>query len=205
MGRYEEKLKNSVYSNLETLQIDNISIDTATCLIKNSEGVLREILIYSYIDWVDFYKKSLSLICAIYEKCPLVEYLSLAFQLSKEHFIEFEKLLKACQKLRVLKLLIDDGNEYDGNIEEYLRVLNKEAPINLREIKFYAFLEISLKTLEEFLENWKVKRRPALTILTTLIFNRDYEKKEYTELINRYKNYGVLKDFRCVGNMEMHW
>ena len=70
----------------------------------------------------------------------------------------------------MLSLHIDD----DYANSEFLRVLNKSAPINLREIKFYAFLKISLKTLEEFLANWKVKRQPALKILT---FDPGYEKK----------------------------
>ena len=100
--------------------------------------------------------------------------------------------------MRILLLHIDDHD--DTNSEEFLKVLNKSAPINLREVRFLFYFKISLGILEEFLANWKVKRRPALTILT---FDHDYEKEEYMELINRYKYYGVLKDFRCVSRCEM--
>ena len=84
----------------------------------------------------------------------LVEYLSLAFPLSKEHFTAFEKLLKACQKLRVLLLHIDNCVN-DTNGEEFLKVLNRSAPINLREIRFSAYCKISSETLEEFLETMR--------------------------------------------------
>ena len=79
---------------------------------------------------------------------------------------------------------------------EFLKVLNRSAPINLREIRFH--YKFSLETLEEFLENWK--GRPALSILTS---NHGYENEEYIEIVSRYKNDGVLKDFKCVSIRDM--
>jgi hypothetical protein len=45
--------------------------------------------------------------------------------------------------------------------------------------------------LEEFLGNW---RGCALTIITA---NSLYKRQDYKKLIGKYKNYGVIKDFRC--------
>ena len=83
---------------------------------------------------------------------------------------------------------------YEHTDTEFLKVLSRSAPINLREIRFH--YKFSLETLEEFLENWR--GRPALSILTS---NRDYENEEYIEIVSRYKNDGVLKDFRYVNSI----
>jgi len=50
-----------------------------------------------------------------------------------------------------------------------------------------------LEALEEFFEKWR--DRPALSILTN---DSIYERENYKRLINKYKNDGVIKDFRCV-------
>ena len=144
-----------------------------------------------FIESDDFYEQSLSLIKVIYEKCPLVEYLSIAFPSSKEHSIEFEKLLKVCQKLRVLSLDIYDA--------ELLKVLNRSAPINLREIRFFNDLQFSLETLEAFLGKWKGQ---PLSILTT---DTTYEGDDYMKLINKYKNDGVIKDFKCGPGISIYY
>uniref|UniRef100_U9T4G4 Uncharacterized protein n=1 Tax=Rhizophagus irregularis (strain DAOM 181602 / DAOM 197198 / MUCL 43194) TaxID=747089 RepID=U9T4G4_RHIID len=44
--------------------------------------------------------------------------------------------------------------------------------------------------LEEFLENWRGRR--ALSLFTT---DPIYIGEDYTELINKYKSNGVIKDF----------
>jgi len=46
--------------------------------------------------------------------------------------------------------------------------------------------------LESLLENWR--GRTALSIITS---DLDYEKGEYMEIINKCKNDGVIKDFKC--------
>src|SRR5205085_2918820 len=91
-----------------TFELDKITVETATCIIKNSGGCLRKILINEYYidDYYDDEKinnDSLNFIHIICENCSLVEYLSLpVFPTSKDHFNEFEKLLRICQKLRSL-------------------------------------------------------------------------------------------------------
>jgi hypothetical protein len=83
------------------------------------------------------------------------------------------------------------------NGEEILNILIRSAPTNLREIRFFSDLQFSLEVLEEFLENWEGH---ALTILTT---DTIYEEEDYKELINKYKNDGVIKDFRCESSINV--
>ena len=52
--------------------------------------------------------------------------------------------------------------------------------------------KFSLKTLESLLESWR--NRSVLSIITS---DPDYNKEEYLEIINKYKNDGVIKDFKC--------
>ena len=112
-------------------------------MIENTEGHLREISTNFGECYGDYEGLSLVLISTIYKKCPLIERLSLEFPLTRKHLIEFERLLKRCQKLKVLLLNVQD--EYDGinGGSELLRILSRSAPNNLREIRLhdYAFFE----------------------------------------------------------------
>ncbi len=191
----EEQLKTLTYHDLEIFKVDSITINTASCMIKNCGTHLRKILLkYSYFgNRYTLYKDSLILIRTIYENCPLVEYLSLIFPSSKEHFIEFEKLLKVCRNLKSFLLNIQET--FNERIlekgEELLKILIRSSSTNLREIRFFDNFKFSLKSLEEFLEKWR--DRPALSILTC---DPIYIEDEYVKLINKYKNDGVIKDFK---------
>ncbi|RIA83955.1 hypothetical protein C1645_880217 [Glomus cerebriforme] len=195
----EVQLKKLVYHDLEILNIDYITISTVSNIIENSGGHLREILL-KHNDFADyeenFSQDTLIFIRKIYEKCPTIEYLSIVFSPSKEHFNEFEKLLNVCQNLKSLLLIIsiiyerETDEEILKNGEELLNILIRSAPFNLREIRFHDDFKISLKNLEEFLEKWK--GRPALSILTS---DPTYNDNDYVKLINKYKNDGVIKDF----------
>src|ERR1700722_10042030 len=120
-----------VCRDLEILKIDNIGINTATRIVENSRGHLREILLkHDYYDDYEedyFNEQALIFIRKIYEHCPLVEYLSLLFSPSKEILIEFEKFLKVCQKLKSLFLIgdwfIPNYEKMLENGEELLKVL----------------------------------------------------------------------------------
>ncbi|UZO12020.1 uncharacterized protein OCT59_003571 [Rhizophagus irregularis] len=194
---YDEKFTHSIYRNLEILQLcDYILINTVVCIIKNSGGQIRKILINSFDINYNFYEDSLVLIKMIYESCPLIEHLSITFPSSKKHFNEFEKLLLICKELRVLDMLdanvIEESQEikllYGDNLS---KVLIKVTPNNLREIRFCDYFKFSLKTLESFLENWKGSFQ--LSLLTS---DHIYSNEDYLKLINKYKNDGVIKDFR---------
>ncbi|GBB88627.1 hypothetical protein RclHR1_01520012 [Rhizophagus clarus] len=207
---YDEQLKMSDYPNLETFQLDDITlISTVACMIKNSGGRLRKILVNNY-DVVEdnFNEESLVLINAVREHCPLIECLSLAFPSSDEHFVDLEKLLLHCQKLRVLAISISNVNEISReqmptDRGKLLRALTRSSSTNLREIRFFEHFKFSSESLEEFLESWK--ERPALSIFTCDLGYKKEEFVEYAEIINRYKNDGVIKDFKFVVKELMHF
>ncbi|CAG8642642.1 14249_t:CDS:2 [Funneliformis mosseae] len=183
------------YHNLEVLQIGYILIDTITCIIKSSGGRLRKILINEYDIYEDkFYENTLILIRTIYENCPLVEYLSLIFSPSNQHFSEFEILLQTCQRLKVLLLETESlcAKKRFMSGEKLSHALVRSAPKSLREIGIFYQFKFSPKTLEEFSEGWK--GRPAITILAP---DHDYKEEKYTKIIDKYKVDGVIKNFLC--------
>jgi len=194
----KDQSKMLVFHDLEILSIDYIKLYEASSIIGNSGGYIKEILLKPYcfvICEVNFDENSLIFIHKIYENCPLIEYLSLAFPLSKEHLTEFEKLLKACQKLKSLLFMLSNIDHEETHEEEkedeLLKALIRSASTNLRELRFFNDFKFSLENLEEFLEKWR--GRPALSILTSNPICKD---DDYIKLINKYKNYGVVKDFR---------
>ncbi|CAB4411726.1 unnamed protein product [Rhizophagus irregularis] len=195
-------LKTLVYNDIEILNIDYFTICETSIIIENSGGHLKEVSLKPY-DFIleddNFSDESLIFIRTIYENCPLIEYLSLALFPSRNHFIEFEKLLQVCQNLKSLLLITSNYYTYETeeeileNRKEILKILIKSAPTNLREIRFFDDFNFSLEVLEEeLLKKWR--DRPALSILTS---NFIYEGEDYKNLINKYKNNGVIKSFRC--------
>ncbi|CAG8458388.1 6642_t:CDS:2 [Funneliformis mosseae] len=182
-----DQLKQSVYHNLEVLQINCTTISTIACIIKNSGKHLKKIST-SDPENDDFYEDSLILIRAISENCPLLESLSLTFTSSKMHFIELEKLLKTCQNLKALSLnikIINDVLSFKFNetmleSEKGLsKVMIKSAPVNLKELRldgYYHFI-LSSETLKTHLENWS-GRRP----FSIFVSDSHYEIEEYRRL-----------------------
>jgi hypothetical protein len=190
----DDQLKNMVYRELEIFNMDFISLGEASSIIENSGGHIKEIpLSYEYYDncYDNLEEESLIFIPKIYKNCLLVEKLSLLFILSKQYFIEFENLLKVCKKIKSLTLRVTNSNEETR--EELLNILTRSAPIKLREIRFLNYFQFPLKSLERFLERWK--GRHAISIYATKPTKPTYDDNSYTNLINRYKNNGVIKDF----------
>ncbi|CAB4474305.1 unnamed protein product [Rhizophagus irregularis] len=157
------------------------------------------------------YLDSLIFIRNIHKNCPLIEYLPLIFPPTKKHFVEIEELLKICQNLKLLLLIIliiydysiYEESIYDEEILEYgenlLKILISSTLSNIKEIRFCGVFKFSLVALEKFLETWE-----GTSILTS---NYTYEEDDYKKLINKYKNNGVIKDFGCesytnVANMD---
>ncbi|GBC32134.2 hypothetical protein GLOIN_2v1764020 [Rhizophagus irregularis DAOM 181602=DAOM 197198] len=88
-----------------------------------------------------------------------------------------------------------EDSTYEQKILEYgeilLKILISSTLNNIKEIRFCGDFKFSLQALEEFLKKWKGN---ALSII---ISNYIYEDDDYyEELINKYKNNGVIKDFR---------
>ncbi|CAB4442195.1 unnamed protein product [Rhizophagus irregularis] len=196
-----EKLKNWAYPELEILNMEYNKLNIISNIIENSGGRLKKILFNPY-DIVDFElnddnfnENSLNFIRKVYENCPSIEYLSILISPTKENFTELEKLLKRCQNLKSLLIVIFDN--YDDTYEDYLKygkellkILIRSEPTNFKEIRFSRKFKFSLEILEEFLENWRGRR--ALSLFTT---DPIYIEEDYTELINKYKSNGVVKDF----------
>ncbi|GET04885.1 hypothetical protein GLOIN_2v1791318 [Rhizophagus clarus] len=198
----EELLRMCIYHDLEIFKIDCYNLKAASIIIENSGGHLKKILLgsynFNYNHISNFNDDSLTFIRRIYENCPLVEYLSLVFPPSREHFNEFEKLLKICKNLKSILLIICEVTEEDSlvNEDELLKILIRSSPISLREIRFLYDFKFSLEILEEFLEKWKGH---ALSIFTC----KPIYEENYIKLINKYMNNRIIKDFRCESSMNV--
>ncbi|CAB4495363.1 unnamed protein product [Rhizophagus irregularis] len=191
---FNKKLEMVAYRNLEILEIGFTDIYQVNCMIKNSL-CLRELRINDF-HWndVNFYNYSLEFIRTICENCLLIEYLTIpVFPLLENHFIEFEKLLKKCQKLQSLNFketYYESGRELEFG--DYLsNVLIREASTNLREIRIPYNIEFSLKTLETFLEKWKGRPAVSLYFDSAYFYRKD---NSYMKLFDKYKIEKVIKD-----------
>jgi hypothetical protein len=202
----ENQLKTLNYHDLEVINTNYITLYDASIIIGNSGGHIKEILLKSYSKihhMKDFDKESRIFIRKIYKKCPSIEYLSLIFSPSKKNFTEFKKLLKICQNLKSLLLVVFDPYKEETNEKmlengkKILKVLIRSKPANLREIRFFDHFKFSLDAFEEFLGKW---RGHTLSILTT---DSIYERKYYKRLIDNYKNNGVIKAFKCESPMNV--
>uniref|UniRef100_U9TQQ5 Uncharacterized protein n=1 Tax=Rhizophagus irregularis (strain DAOM 181602 / DAOM 197198 / MUCL 43194) TaxID=747089 RepID=U9TQQ5_RHIID len=183
---FSKELEMVAYRNLEILEIDFIDIYQVNCMVKNSL-CLRELRINDFHwNYDNFYNDSLNFIRTICENCFLIEHLTVPMFLENQ-FIEFEKLLKNCQNLRLLYLKhttnIKGGNELEFG--DYLsNVLIKVASTNLRKLIIPFDIRFSLKTLETFFEKWK--GRPAISIHFDDYYF--YQKDDsYVKLFDKYK------------------
>ncbi|PKC64350.1 hypothetical protein RhiirA1_517036 [Rhizophagus irregularis] len=181
------------YRDLEILKIDYADIYQVTCMVKYTSLCLRELRIDDF-DWdYDNYDDViLNFFRTICENCFLIEYLSIPMFFENQ-FIEFEKLLKKCQKLRSLNVkdtYCDEESEFIYG-DYLLNTLIREASTNLREIGIPYDIKFSLKTLETFFEKWK--GRPAVSIyLGDISFYR--KNNSYMKLFDKYKIEGVIKN-----------
>uniref|UniRef100_U9T9D3 F-box domain-containing protein n=1 Tax=Rhizophagus irregularis (strain DAOM 181602 / DAOM 197198 / MUCL 43194) TaxID=747089 RepID=U9T9D3_RHIID len=200
-----EKLKIQVYCKLEVLNIEQNKLSVISSIIENSGGCLKKVLFSPYnikCERFNFNEDSLiNFIRKIYENCPSIEYLSIAFSPLKEHFIELEKLLKICKNLKSLLLVVIFDNEKDTyenslkNGEELLNILIRSAPTNFKEIRFCHRFKFSLEILEEFLEKWR--GRHAISLFTTEYLGI------YKELTNKYKRDGVIKEYKYLPYVDL--
>ncbi|PKC73800.1 hypothetical protein RhiirA1_519438 [Rhizophagus irregularis] len=134
-------------------------------MIENSGRCIKKILFKpeNAIEYEcnNFNEDSLNFIRKIYENCPSIEYLTITFPPSEEHFAEFEKLLKICQNIKSLLIIIYNVDKIETsekileNGKILLEILVRSAPTNLKEIRFYEDFKFSLENLEDFLEKWR--------------------------------------------------
>ncbi|GBC06619.1 hypothetical protein RclHR1_06980003 [Rhizophagus clarus] len=207
----ENQLKTCVFHDLEIFKACYYNLKACSILIQNNGKGLKKIFLGTnkrffmrnfdleldeYNFNFHFSDDSLIFIRKVYENCPLIKYLSLIFTPSKDHFNELENLLKICQHLKILLIKNIYINEVKTekkileNGKNLLKALINSAPTNLREIRICYNCKFSLETLEEFFKNWK---GASLSIITS---SPIYKEEHYMNLINKYKNIGVIRDFR---------
>ncbi|CAB4425950.1 unnamed protein product [Rhizophagus irregularis] len=174
-------------------------LDIISSIIENNGRRIKKILFRPYdiidleFDDFNFYENSLNFIRKVYENCPSIEYLSITFPSSRNHFTEFEKLLKICQNLKSLLIVLwnrDKVETYEKNGEELLKILIRSAPTNLKEIRLGDDFKFSLENLEDFLEKWRSRRAPSIFTIDPI-----YLREDYKNLIDKYKGEGVIKNF----------
>ncbi|RIA79616.1 hypothetical protein C1645_840279 [Glomus cerebriforme] len=189
-----------IYKSMEVLYIDYITIKTAFNIIENSGGHLKEILLFKFYDYYfeeNFNEDSLNFIRKVREHCPSIEYLTPTFAPTKEHFTEFENLLKKC---KLERMIIEGSFRKNSYAKLLFNILLRSAPNTLREIRFFNDFKFSLQVLEEFFKQWR--GRPALSILTT---DNLYREDDYVRMINKYKNEEVIKDFKVVPEYKIYY
>jgi hypothetical protein len=85
-----EQLRMMTYGELEILNLEWNSLNVISSIIENSGGHIKKILFRPYDtiehDYFSFNDYSLNFIHKIYENCPSIEYLTIAFPPLKEHF-----------------------------------------------------------------------------------------------------------------------
>ncbi|GES75929.1 hypothetical protein GLOIN_2v1870025 [Rhizophagus clarus] len=127
----EQLKKQAYYHNLEILNLERSDLNTFSSIIENSGECLKKILFRPHdIIKCHFYGDSLIFIRKVYENCPYIEYLSILFSPSIEHFIELENLLKFCKILKSLLLNIGVLVSYERILEsgtELLKILIRPA------------------------------------------------------------------------------
>ncbi|GET04862.1 hypothetical protein RCL_jg4802.t1 [Rhizophagus clarus] len=98
-----------VYCDLENFRIYYNKLEAVTIIIENNGGNIKKIFLASYEldDLYNLFENSLIFMRNIRKNCHSIEYLPLIFSPSKEHFIELGILLKICQILKLLLLILD--------------------------------------------------------------------------------------------------
>ncbi|GET04889.1 hypothetical protein RCL_jg4828.t1 [Rhizophagus clarus] len=177
----------SVYN--KSLLFDYLSsIDTEIINSIVSTGSLADLFMkkcpeFKYLDYYgvndgyfeNFDENTLIPIRKIHENCPLIEYLSIIFSPSKEHFNEFEKLLKVCQNLKSLILIIYNAACNDETYEkitkygkQLLDTLMRSAPTKLREIRFFNNFRLqNLIIVYNYINVKELLKVPIKSTLTT--------------------------------------
>ncbi|GES74688.1 hypothetical protein GLOIN_2v1777673 [Rhizophagus clarus] len=187
-------LKNLSLPYLQILKASRVPVNVLADLIENTNGFLFKIKI-DYIRHVEVDNKRI--IRIIYQNCPNLRYLKLLFR--NCNILELENLLISCKYLGGLYIIInniDDAFEWDNLFE----ILAKSSPKNLFKFKFgfhTLYRAIKLESLELFFNNWK-GRHPMI-----LQFSQANNMQPYSDLIERYKAKGVIKNY--YNNWHFEW
>ncbi|RIA81990.1 hypothetical protein C1645_809822 [Glomus cerebriforme] len=195
----QSNLRTLAYPNLEIFNVDYVLFDVALCIIENSGGKLKKILLKDHNNYdngryeSNFNNDSLYFIRGVYENCPLVECITIFLPPSGIHFSEFEILLRRCNKIKkiVFNIYMVDVDENVKNFfeNEFLNILIRSAPASLRKIKFLSKFSFPSETFELFLES---RKNHSFSIKTSgpSICDKEY----FINITKKYKNLKVLYD-----------
>jgi hypothetical protein len=182
-------IENLSLPSLQILYASTINTESLTNLIKNSGGKLTEISIsYSVVfPDVDSIKE---IIQAIYQNCPNLTYLEFFYK--NDNILDLEKLLIKCQYLKVLEIYYNDEDE-PMDWDNLFNILATSSPLSLFEFIFvYPLNKPELESLKSFFDNWEGRNPMTLIINIKGSFT---QKKQLTDLIERYKAKRVIKEF----------
>ncbi len=167
---------------LKILSVSSIQIKSLISLIENTSGYLTEIKI-DYILHNEIDNKRI--VQAIYQNCPDLKYLKLAFR--NRNILELENLLINCQHLSLLYILVNDASNFDW--DNLFKILAESSPTSLFKFRFgLHYTTAKLETLKLFFDNWK-GRRPIL-----LQFSHYYVVNGlHDDLLEKYEAKGIVK------------
>ncbi|RIA92908.1 hypothetical protein C1645_820104 [Glomus cerebriforme] len=185
----EKKLIFSTYPKLQVLLLDSVLFFTAKGVIQNSEGNLQIIWTNNIcFSTADQSRNFIQIIC---QNCPRLKYVKLL--LKGQYFDEIEQLLMNCQHLEGLYIDADTQiNNRRG--DELLDKLIKSAPNSLFKIQLNYF-EFEMKNFDSFFIKWRCRRSLWLYLNNVNVKSDDDFKVEFKDLIEKYKNEGVIKKY----------
>jgi hypothetical protein len=179
----EENLTAAVYSKLQILELEYMSVHIAVKIIQNTGGNLWKIKVRSFK--IDHSKEYIQ---AIYKYCPYIKCATIF--LNNQNLDELEIFLTKCKYLEAIDVMVIKG---DGKLKGYdfFDLLIKLAQNNLYKFhidhKFF-----SMKSLKKFFDNWKGKKCLHLY---------DHTSNWYS-LVKKYNIKGVVGHVDCRGFWE---
>ncbi|GBC04997.1 hypothetical protein RclHR1_00060010 [Rhizophagus clarus] len=168
--------------NLRILKSRNFQTNILRSLIVNTNGSLTEI---SIDDTFNNEVDNKSIIQAIYQNCPNLQYLKLMFR--NENVLELEQLFICCKYLYGIYFLLTDVSSY---LDKLFKILTESSPTNLFRFKFKIIPDelINLESLKLFFDNWKGRNSMLLQFEL-------YGSVDLIDLIEEYESIGIIKEF----------
>ncbi|CAB5383693.1 unnamed protein product [Rhizophagus irregularis] len=199
-------LLNLFLPSLQALNAIDIPIDWFANLIESSGKKLTKISYYNSDKNANNEVYNRILIQAIYNNCPNIMYLELLYK--NENILDLEKLLINCQYLKRLGFYCyyRENLFCQTEIQKYIEwdnlfnILAISSPLGLFEFNFKGTNEKpELESLKLFFDNWE-GRHP---IILKFQMEGNYRKvinDELIDLVKRYKEKGVIKDYVYYSN-----
>ncbi|PKC63897.1 hypothetical protein RhiirA1_537448 [Rhizophagus irregularis] len=199
-------IRNLFLPSLQALNAIDIPIDWFANLIESSGKKLTKISYYNSDKNANNEVYNRILIQAIYNNCPNIMYLELLYK--NENILDLEKLLINCQYLKRLGFYCyyRENLFCQTEIQKYIEwdnlfnILAISSPLGLFEFNFKGTNEKpELESLKLFFDNWE-GRHP---IILKFQMEGNYRKvinDELIDLVKRYKEKGVIKDYVYYSN-----